>query len=148
MARAGLTRFRAKRGRIVGGELDVAPDAVIGEGTRFHVHGGVVRVDAGAVRGERCVILCHERIEIGAGAVLGDDVVLVDFAHDHADPEVPTRHQPLLTAAVVVGAGARIGHRAVVERGAVIPPGGVVPDQTVWADTRSDRPAPRPRLDS
>lgn len=142
-----MRRFRAKRGWIAdGGTLDLAPDAVIGDGTRFHVRGGTVRVGAGARLGERCVILCHERIEIGAGAILGDDVVLVDFAHDHADAEVPTRHQPLLTAPIVIGAGARVGHRAVIERGAVVAPGATVPEQTVWADKRSDPPAAGPRL--
>ena len=116
---------------LVGGTLEVAPDAVIGAGTRFHVRGGTVRIGAGARLGERCVILCHERVEVGPGAVLGDDVVLVDFAHEFADPEVPTRHQPLRTAPVVVGAGAHIGHRAVVEAGAVVEPGATVPPQTV-----------------
>jgi acetyltransferase-like isoleucine patch superfamily enzyme len=104
----------------------IASDAVIGAGTRFEGPGEVT-IGAGARLGERCVILCHERIEVGAGAVLGDDVVLVDFAHDFSDPETPTRHQPLLTAPIVVGAGAVVGHRAVLERGSNIPPGGTVP---------------------
>ena len=132
-----------KRDVAAGGSLDIAPDAVIGAGTRFHVRGGNVRVGAGARLGERCVVLCHERIEIGEGAVLGDDVVLVDFAHDFADPETPTRKQPLLTAPIVVGAGARVGHRAVIERGSAIPPGTVVTAQTVWADRRSKDAARR-----
>lgn len=116
---------------VVDGTLDIAPDAVIGDGTRFHVRGGTVRIGPGAVLGERCVILCHERIEVAAGAVLGDDVVLVDFAHDFSDSERPVRHQPVLTAPVLVGENARVGHRAVVERGTVVPPGGVVAPQTV-----------------
>jgi acetyltransferase-like isoleucine patch superfamily enzyme len=116
---------------LVGGTLDIAPDAVIGEGTRFHVRGGTVRIGPGARLGERCVVLCHERVEVGAGAVLGDDVVLVDFAHDIADPETPVRHQPLRTAPVVVGERARVGHRAVLERGAVVAPGETVAPQTV-----------------
>ena len=109
-----------------GGSLEIAPDAVIGAGTRFHVHGGTVVIGAGARLGERCVVLCHERVEVGPGALLGDDVVLVDFAHDYADPETPTRQQRLLTAPVVVGARARIGHRAVLEPGVTVPPGGTV----------------------
>jgi acetyltransferase-like isoleucine patch superfamily enzyme len=131
-----------------GGVLDIAPDAVIGEGTRFHVRGGTVRVGAGAVLGGRCVVLCHERIEIGAGAMLGDDVVLVDFAHDHSDPDTPTRQQALITGAITVGEGARIGHRAVIERGAVIPRGATVSDQTVWAEGHSDPAPAAPRMKS
>ncbi|MEA2123624.1 MAG: hypothetical protein QOI80_406 [Solirubrobacteraceae bacterium] len=115
-----------------GGVLDIAPDAVIGAGTRFHVRGATVRIGPGARLGERCVILAHAGIEVGAGAVLGDDVVLVDFAHRHDDPDVPIRHQGLEARPIVVGDGAVIGHRAVVERGAVVPPGTRVPEQTVW----------------
>lgn len=92
---------------------------------------GTVEIADDAIIGERCVFLCHERIEVHAGAVLGDDVVLVDFAHDHSDPETPIRHQPLLTAPIVIGAKAVVGHRAVIERGVTVPPGGRVPEQTV-----------------
>jgi acetyltransferase-like isoleucine patch superfamily enzyme len=116
---------------VTGGELDIADDAVIGAGTRFHVRGGRVRIGAGAVLGERCVVLAHSGVEVGPGAVLGDDVVLVDFAHEHADVEAPVRAQPLRSAPIVVGAGARVGHRAVIEAGAVVPPGGEVLPQTV-----------------
>ncbi len=128
---------------VVDGHLEIAPDAVVGVGTRFHVRGGTVRIGAGARLGERCVVLCHAGIEIGDGAILGDDVVLVDFAHAYADPETPTRHQPLVTAPISIGAGARIGHRAVIERGATVPPGALVGEQTVWAEGRSNSPARR-----
>lgn len=92
---------------------------------------GTVEIADDAVVGEGCVFLCHERIEVHAGAVLGDGVVLVDFAHDHSDPEAPIRHQPLVTAPIVIGERAVIGHRAVIERGVTIPAGGRVPEQTV-----------------
>jgi acetyltransferase-like isoleucine patch superfamily enzyme len=114
-----------------GGRLEIAPDAVIGAGTRFHVRGATVRIGPGARLGERCVILAHAGIEIGAGAVLGDDVVLVDFAHRFEDPETPIRHQGLDTRPIRIGDGAVVGHRAVIERGAVVPAGGHVPEQTV-----------------
>lgn len=116
--------------------VEIAPDAVIGAGTRFHVEGdGRVTIGPGARLGERCVILCHARIEIGAGAVLGDDVVLVDFAHAHDDPETPTRHQRLDTRPIVIGAGAVVGHRTVIERGTSVMPGTVVPATTVVVPT-------------
>jgi acetyltransferase-like isoleucine patch superfamily enzyme len=114
-----------------GGVLDIAPDAVIGDGTRFHVRGATVRIGAGARLGDRCVVLAHAGIEVGAGAVLGDDVVLVDFAHRTDDPETPVRHQGLDARPIAIGAGAVIGHRAVVEPGAVVPAGARVPAGTV-----------------
>jgi acetyltransferase-like isoleucine patch superfamily enzyme len=90
-----------------------------------------VRIGASARLGERCVVLCHAGIDVGDHAVLGDDVVLVDFAHHTGDPETPVRHQPLDARPIAIGAGAVIGHRAVVERGAIVPPGARVPEGTV-----------------
>ena len=119
-----------------GGVLDIAPDAVIGAGTRFHVRGATVRIGAGARLGERCVVLAHAGIDVGDGAVLGDDVVLVDFAHSHDDPETPVRHQPLDTRPITIGAGAVIGHRAIIERGAQVPAGGHVAPGTVHKGAR------------
>lgn len=112
--------------------VEIAPDAVVGEGTRIHARGSaVVRIGAGAVLGERCVILAHERVEIGAGARLGDGVVLVDFAHAYDDVETPVRHQPLKTAPVLVGERAIIGPGAVVEPGGRVAPGATVLSNTV-----------------
>lgn len=130
MARGALTRDVAD-----GGVLEIAPDAVVGAGTRFHVRGARVVVGPGARLGERCVVLAHAGITIGAGAVLGDDVVLVDFAHRHDDPDTPTRHQPLDARPIVIGAGAEVGHRAIIERGSMVAPGAVVPAMSVVVPT-------------
>ncbi len=118
-----------------GGVLDIAPDAVVGAGTRFHVRGATVTVGAGARLGERCVVLAHAGVDIGAGAVLGDDVVLVDFAHRHDDPETPVRHQALDARPIRIGAGAVIGHRAVIEPGAVVAPGARIAEMAVVVST-------------
>jgi acetyltransferase-like isoleucine patch superfamily enzyme len=104
-----------------GARVTLEDGCVLLEGCRIHARDGAqVRIGAGALLGERCVVLAHERVEVGAGAVLGDGAVLVDFAHAHDDVERPVRSQPLLTAPVVIGEGARVGAGAVVERGAVV----------------------------
>jgi acetyltransferase-like isoleucine patch superfamily enzyme len=118
---------RPRLGRQV--RFDVAPGALvrlgdgcrIGDGCRFHVgEGATVAIGAGATLGERCVLAAHERIEVGARARLGDEVVIVDFDHDLADVERPVRRQGLLTAPVVIGEGAVVGTAAGVLRGVTV----------------------------
>lgn len=109
--------------------FDLAPGALVtladgcrvGDGCRFHVgSGAAVSVGADAQLGERCVIAAHERVELGAGARLGDEVVLIDFEHDVRDVERPVREQGVVTAPVVIGERAVIGAAAGVLRGVTV----------------------------
>jgi acetyltransferase-like isoleucine patch superfamily enzyme len=141
MMRVTLARLRT-RGRVraegrvrlgAGVRFHLAPGAVvlledrceIGAGTRFHVHGRA-RIGAGTRLGERCVVAAHESVEVGAGAMLDDEVVLIDFDHGIADVERPVRLQGLVTSPVVIGERARLGAGATVLRGVVVGPGAVV----------------------
>jgi acetyltransferase-like isoleucine patch superfamily enzyme len=137
MLRLALARLR-NRGRLTaigrprlgrGVRFDLAPGAVlslgdgcrVGDGCRFHLGAGAaVVIGAGAGLGERCVVAAHERVEIGPGARLGDEVVLIDFDHDVGDVERPVREQPLLTAPVVIGPRAVVGTAAGVLRGVTV----------------------------
>jgi acetyltransferase-like isoleucine patch superfamily enzyme len=112
--------------------LELGDGCVLEDGVRIHAREqAVVRIGAGAVLGERAVVLAHCAVEIGAGAVLGPDAVLIDFEHRTDDVETPVRLQGLRTAAVRVGDGARVGPRAVLERGTTVAPGGVVAPHAV-----------------
>ena len=140
-----------RRGRDIevasGVRFDVAPGAqlvlgdgcLIGEGTRIVVQAGRVEIGAEAVLGERCTLVAHSGVTIGAGAQLGHGAVIVDFDHGFADVERPIRRQALRSAPVTIGEGARIGLGAsVLEVGSwaivdpravvtsVVPPGGHV----------------------
>jgi acetyltransferase-like isoleucine patch superfamily enzyme len=137
MLRLALARVRA-RGRLTvtgrprlgrGVRFDLGPGAVValgdgcrvGDRCRFHVGAGAaVAIGADARLGERCVVAAHERVEIGPGARLGDEVVLIDFDHDVGDVERPVREQPLLTAPVVIGPRAVVGAAAGVLRGVTV----------------------------
>jgi acetyltransferase-like isoleucine patch superfamily enzyme len=137
MLRLALARLRA-RGRLTvtgrpwlgrGVRFDLAPGAVValgdgcrvGDRCRFHLGAGAaLAIGADAHLGERCVVAAHERVEIGAGARLGDEVVLVDFDHDASDVERPVRGQRLLTAPVVIGERAVVGTAAGVLRGVTV----------------------------
>jgi acetyltransferase-like isoleucine patch superfamily enzyme len=106
-------RFEVARGaRVVLGDA-----CHIGAGTRFHVAAGEVRVGPGASLGERCVISAHDRVVIGEQAVLGDEVVLIDFDHAIGDVERPVRLQGLVTAPIAIGAQAVLDDAVMVLRG-------------------------------
>lgn len=106
-----------------GAELILGDGCVLGPRTRVLVRGGRVEIGAGAVLGERCTIVAHESVLIGEGAVLGDGAVVMDFEPGLGDVEQPIRAQALRTSPVVIEAGARIGLRACVLRGAHVASG-------------------------
>jgi acetyltransferase-like isoleucine patch superfamily enzyme len=115
-------RFDVARGaRVV-----LGAGVVLGDRCRFHVASGELSIGADTILGERCVVTAHERVAIGAGCLLGDEVVLVDLDHRFDDVERPVRLQGVRTAPVVVGDGVRIGPGAAVLRGVVVGAGAVV----------------------
>jgi acetyltransferase-like isoleucine patch superfamily enzyme len=116
---------RGVRVRVARGARVVLEDGCrLGEGCRIEANGGIVRVGPGAVLGARSVVVSEEGIDIGAGCVVGDWAMIADAEPTYDDPERPTRLQPLRSARVRVGDGARIGAHAVVQ--ATIADGDVV----------------------
>jgi acetyltransferase-like isoleucine patch superfamily enzyme len=121
-------RIGVRRGRGVsvgrGVRFDVAPGAqlVLGDGcrigdrTRIVVQAGRVEIGPGAVLGERCTVVAHCGVTIGARAQLGHGAVIVDFDHVFDDVERPIREQPLASAPVAIGEDALIGLGASVLR--------------------------------
>ena len=116
-----------------GADVRIADTAILGAGCRIHARGGLITIDDHARLGDRCVLIAHAGIEIGAGARLADEVVLIDFEHRHDDVETPVRHQPLRADPIVVGARATIGVGAALGPGARVAPGATVSPRTVTA---------------
>jgi len=184
LARLRARRAGRKRGVSVAGGvalgrgvvLEVAPGAAIrlgegctiGERSKLRARAGTIAIGAGAVLGERCKLTAHAGIEVGDQAVLGDESVAIDFDHRYGDVEQPVRLQGIVADQVRIGAGARIGPRAALQRGVAIgeraevgalsvvtrdvPPGarvGGVPAQRVSPSagrgTRGGSPSPRAR---
>ena len=87
-----------------GAQLVLGDGCRIGEHTRIVVQGGRVEIGAGAVLGERCTLVAHAGVTIGAGARLEEGAVVVDFDHVFDDVELPIRAQPLAAATVAIGA--------------------------------------------
>jgi len=109
-----------------GAQLVIGDGCRIGEGTRIVVQQGRVELGAGARLGERCTIVAHAGVTIGAGAWLQDGAVLVDFDHVVDDVELPIRAQPLVATPIVIGDHARIGLGSGVLRGVTVGAGAVV----------------------
>jgi acetyltransferase-like isoleucine patch superfamily enzyme len=114
-----------------GAEVRIDDTATLGKGTRIHARAGIVQIGPHARLGDRCVLIAHAGIDIGANATLADEVVVIDFEHAHEDVELPVRLQPLRTAPIVVGDGARIGVGAALGPGARVKTGAVVQPRTV-----------------
>jgi acetyltransferase-like isoleucine patch superfamily enzyme len=115
------TLGRGLRFDVAPGALVVlGPGVVLGDGCRFHVAAGEVRIGAGTVLGERCVVTARARVAIGAGCLLADEVVLADADRRFEDVERPVREQGLAVAPVIVGDGVRIGPGAALLRGVTV----------------------------
>ena len=114
-----------------GAEIVLGDGCRIGDGTRIVVQSGAVEIGAGAVLGERCTLVAHSGVTIGAGAQLGHGAVIVDFDHVFEDVERPIRVQPLKSAPVSIGDGARIGLGASILRGVIVGAGAVVDPRAV-----------------
>lgn len=114
-----------------GAELVLRDGCRIGARTRITVAAGRVEVGAGASLGERCTIVAHSGVAIGARARLGHGVVVVDFDHVFSDVERPIRVQPLESAPVTIGDDARIGFGTSILRGIAIGAGAIVDPHAV-----------------
>jgi acetyltransferase-like isoleucine patch superfamily enzyme len=114
-----------------GAQIVLGEGCRIGEGTRIVVQAGRVELGAGAVLGDRCTVVAHSGVTIGARARLGDGAVIVDFDHVFEDVERPIRVQPLQSAPVTIGEGARIGLGASVLRGVRVGAGAIVDPRAV-----------------
>lgn len=115
-----------------GAQIVLGDGCRVGERTRILAAPGCrVELGAAAVLGERCTIVAHSGVAIGARTQLGDGVVIVDFDHVIDDVERPIREQPLVSAPVRVGAGARIGFDASLLRGVSVGDGAIVDPRAV-----------------
>jgi acetyltransferase-like isoleucine patch superfamily enzyme len=92
----------------------------IGHGTKIRCHEGTVEIGAKTVLGQECTISAYQRVSIGRECVVADRVMLIDFDHNVADPEVPIRLQGIYKRDVVVGSNVWIGYGAQILRGVTI----------------------------
>ena len=114
-----------------GAEIVLGDGCRIGDGTRIVVQAGCIEIGPGAVLGERCTLVAHSGVTIGARAQLGHGAVVVDFDHVIEDVEQPIRVQGLTSAPVTIGDDARIGLGASILRGVSVGAGAIVDPRAV-----------------
>lgn len=123
-------RVRVERGARVavarGGRVVLEDGCLLGAGSRIEAAGGVVHLGGGVRLGARAVIVARERVDIGPGSSIGEWALVCDTEPTFADPERPTRLQPLHVAAVRIGENVRVGAHATIHAGATLPAGAVV----------------------
>ncbi len=116
---AGVRSGRGVRiGAAPGARVVLEDGCRLGDGVRIEARAGVVRIGAGAELGERVVIVALAGVDVGPRAVVGDWTAITDHAPGFEDPERPVRLQPLRSAPVAIAAGTRIGPHAVIGAGA------------------------------
>jgi acetyltransferase-like isoleucine patch superfamily enzyme len=104
-----------------GARASMGDGAALGDGCRLHLgRGASVSIGRHTRLGDHCTITAHERVTIGSGCLLADEVVLVDGDPRFDDVERPVREQGLATSAVTVGDGVRIGPGVAILRGVTI----------------------------
>jgi acetyltransferase-like isoleucine patch superfamily enzyme len=104
-----------------GGRVVIGAGVALGDGCRFHVGpGATVIVDEATRLGEKCVVTAHERVTIGAGCLLADEVVLMDADPRFDDVERPVREQGLSSAPVAIADRVRIGPGAAILPGVTV----------------------------
>jgi len=123
---------RGARVRVArGARVVLEPGVVLGPESRIDALSGEVRLGAGARLGERAIVVAHVRVEIGAGAVVGDWAALTDVGPTWEEVEIPVRGQAVVRAPVEVGPGAVLGPHASLGPGATVAAGEAVAPYTV-----------------
>lgn len=98
----------------------------LGERCRIEARGGTVRIGPRALIGERSILVALAGIDVGADSAVGAWAALTDAEPTYADPERPTRLQPLRAVPIRIGDRARVGPHTALLPGAAIAPGAMV----------------------
>ena len=78
-----------------------------------------------------CVLIAHERIEIGRGCLFGPNVHVYDFDHGMSQNGIMYRDQPTTTAPVRIGDNVWFGANVVVLKGVTIGDNAVIAANSV-----------------
>lgn len=127
-------------------EISLSPKAYLKLGNKVRAHTGTrikVRDNAKIVIGNdvafnyNCLMVAHERIEIGDGCEIGPGVLFYDHDHDFHGKSVKGkeyRTKPIIIgkncwigANVIILSGVTIGNECVIAAGTIVHSGGYIP---------------------
>ena len=92
---------------------------------------GVINVGERTSFNYGCVLIAHERIEIGRGCLFGPNVHVYDFDHGMSQNGVMDRDQPTTTGPVHIGDNVWLGANVVVLKGVTIGDNAVIAANSV-----------------
>lgn len=116
-------RFEVRRGH---GRLILGRFVHVAAGSTLRCHEGTLRIGDKVVIGERTTVDAYLDIEVGAAALLADDVHISDFNHNTADLGQPIKDQGITAKPVRVGPDVWLGTKVVVLAGTAIGQGAVL----------------------
>lgn len=131
--RAGASIGDGVRFVLAGGEVRIGPGVELHDGVILNLDGGRFECDGPTVLSPGVVVHCAEHLRVDAGVRVGERSTLVDSAHVHTDPDTWSYHTTR-TRPVAIARGATIGARCTVASGtrvgagAEVAPGSVVVD--------------------
>jgi acetyltransferase-like isoleucine patch superfamily enzyme len=99
-----------------GGRLDIGPDTLIDDGALVQVDRGHLHIGAGCRVGRGAVIVCLDRITIGAGTLIAEHVTIRDQDHLHHG-DLPLDAQGMTASPITIGENCWLGAKATVTRG-------------------------------
>ncbi len=97
-----------------------------GDGNQIRCHEGNLRIGDKCVFGRNNTVNCYLDIEIGAKALIADDVYVIDFDHIFSDIHVPIKDQGIVKSPVRIGPDVWLGTKVTVLRGTHVGPGSVI----------------------
>lgn len=108
-----------------GGRILLGDRVAIGQGATIVAKHGTILIGADSYIGSSVVIVCRERIEIGADALIAEQVIIRDQDHAFTDLDRPMREQGFEVARVSIGPDVWLGAGTAVLKGVSIGAGAV-----------------------
>ncbi len=126
------------------GSIKIGKETVSRSGFFLRAEGGSLSIGDKCFFNTNCSITCMERITIGKGCQIANNVVIVDHDHDYRKPLGNYQTKPVIIGSHVwIGAnctilkGSQIGDGAVIGAGSVVK--GKIKENTVYIQKRNDK---------